>query len=172
MGLRTVSSKPRSGSKIKTLGELKPIVQGIQGEGRTVVWTNGCFDILHAGHVTYLIEAARQGDILIVGLNSDASVREVKGPGRPINTEAHRALVLSALECTGYVTVFSGESPLPLLDELRPDVYAKGGDYDLDTIHQEERRFVEGYGGTICIVPGVEGLSTTGIIDRMGRSKA
>lgn len=158
-------------SKVKSLVELKPIVQRIQREGRTVVWTNGCFDILHAGHVTYLIEAARQGDVLIVGLNSDASVREVKGPGRPINAQAERALVLSALECIDYVTIFSDASPLPLLDELRPDVYAKGGDYGLDTIHQEERRFVEGYGGTICIVPGVEGLSTTEIIDRMGRSR-
>lgn len=158
-------------SKVKSLVELKPIVQRIQREGRTVVWTNGCFDILHAGHVTYLIEAAQQGDVLIVGLNSDASVREVKGPGRPINAQAERALVLSALECIDYVTIFSDASPLPLLDELRPDVYAKGGDYKLDTIHQEERRFVEGYGGTICIVPGVEGLSTTEIIDRMGRSR-
>lgn len=158
-------------SKVKSLVELKPIVQRIQREGKTVVWTNGCFDILHAGHVTYLIEAARQGDVLIVGLNSDASVREVKGPGRPINAEAERALVLSALECIDYITIFSDASPLPLLEELRPGVYAKGGDYALDTIHQEERRLVEGYGGTICIVPGVQGLSTTEIINRMGRSQ-
>jgi D-beta-D-heptose 7-phosphate kinase/D-beta-D-heptose 1-phosphate adenosyltransferase len=154
-------------AKVKTLAELKIQMPQLQLDGRIVVWTNGCFDLLHAGHVTYLMRARELGDALIVGLNSDASVRENKGPGRPVNNEDDRALVMAALACVDYVTIFGDKTPMPLLDALRPNIYAKGGDYTVDTIVQEERRFVEGYGGTIAIIPGVEGRSTTNTIERI-----
>ena len=154
-------------AKLKSLDELAVIVERLKREGKSVVWTNGCFDILHVGHVTYLLNAARQGDVLVVGLNSDASVRENKGPGRPIQNDDDRALVLSSLECVGYITIFGDKTTVGILDVLKPDVYAKGGDYTLDTIVQEERRVVEGHGGRIAIIPGVEGQSTTNVIDRI-----
>lgn len=154
-------------AKLKTIDELKSEIEQLHNEGKRVVWTNGCFDILHLGHITYLQKAAALGDVLIVGLNSDASVRAIKGPDRPIINEMDRAFVLSALECVGYVTIFHEESPLEILKRLQPDVYAKGGDYTLDTIVQTERRAVEAYGGKIAILPAVEGRSTTNIIARI-----
>ncbi len=159
-------------AKLKTLDELRTIAQRAREEGRRIVWTNGCFDILHVGHITYLQRAAALGDVLVVGLNSDASVRAVKGSERPIIPEVDRAVVLSALECVGYITIFSEESPLAVLKEIRPDVYAKGGDYTVDTIVQEERRAVEAYGGEIAIIPGVEGRSTTNIIARIAQDRS
>ena len=156
--------------KCVTLDALRPIVGRLKEAAKRVVWTNGCFDILHAGHVTYLLGARAQGDVLVVGLNSDASVRENKGPGRPITNEQDRALVLSALACVDYVVIFLDKSPLPILETLKPDVYAKGGDYTIDTIVQEERRLVEGYGGSIALLPGVEGASTTSIIEKLQNS--
>ena len=150
-----------------SLEALRNIVAGLQAKGKTVVWTNGCFDIIHAGHVTYLMQAKREGDVLVVGLNSDESVRAVKGPDRPIVPEAERALILSALECVDYVTVFSENDVTRILEELKPDVYAKGGDYTLETINQDERRLVEGYGGRIALIPGVDGRSTTNLVERL-----
>lgn len=158
-------------AKLKTLEELKPIVARLKQGGRRVVWTNGCFDILHVGHITYLLKAREQGDVLVVGLNSDRSVRENKGPDRPVVNEQNRALVLSALECVDYVILFDGKTPMPLLEALKPDVYAKGGDYTIETIVQPERRLVESYGGTIAIIPGVEGQSTTALIAKMSNAK-
>ena len=157
--------------KLRSLAELKPIVEKLKQNGKRVVWTNGCFDILHVGHITYLLHARQQGDVLLVGLNSDASVRLNKGPDRPVVNEKDRAVILSALECVDYVVIFDGETPMPLLEELEPDVYAKGGDYTIDTIVQPERRLVEGYGGEIAIIPGVEGQSTTALIKRIGQDK-
>lgn len=154
-------------NKIVTAEELEHLVEDRQREGKKVVWTNGCFDILHVGHVTYLLKAAREGDVLVVGLNSDASIRALKGPHRPVVPEADRALVLSSLECVDYVTIFDDESPAALLDFLKPDVYAKGGDYTIDTINQTERRIVEEYGGAIALIAGVEGQSTTAIIEKI-----
>ena len=154
-------------SKTKDIGELQKILDELRAKGKKIVWTNGCFDIMHAGHIRYLEKAAELGDILVVGLNSDKSVQSLKGPSRPIVPENERTIVLSALECVNYVTIFSETNPLPLLKALRPDIYAKGGDYSLDTIVQEERKIVEGYGGKIAIIPGVDGLSTTRIIDRI-----
>ncbi len=153
--------------KIKTLDELKTILHHLQQQGKSVVWTNGCFDILHAGHITYLMKARQAGDILVVGLNSDQSIREIKGPSRPIVPETERALILSAFECVDYVTLFSDPDTTGMLRALRPNVYAKGGDYTVDTINQEERRIIESYGGRIHIVPGVEGRSTTNIIAKI-----
>ncbi len=154
-------------AKLKRVEALQPILQKLREEGKRVVWTNGCFDILHVGHITYLLSARARGDVLVVGLNSDRSVRENKGPDRPVVNEEDRALVLSALECVDYVVIFDDKTPMPLLETLRPEIYAKGGDYTIDTIVQEERHLVEGYGGEIAIIPGVEGHSTTNIIDRI-----
>lgn len=153
--------------KLKTLPQLKKIVQQLKEQGKKIVWTNGCFDILHVGHITYLMQARKEGDVLIVGLNSDRSVRQIKGPDRPVINERNRALVLSALECVDYIVLFDEKSPLPIIKQLRPDVYAKGGDYTIDTLVQPERRFVESYGGRIALIPGVEGYSTTEIIHKV-----
>ncbi len=154
-------------AKVKTVEALKPIVEQLHREGKTVTWTNGVFDLLHAGHITYLMKAAALGDVLIVGINSDASARELKGPERPIIPEDNRALVLSALECVDYVVVFSEQTTVPVLECLRPDIYAKGGDYTLESVVQPERRLVEDYGGRIAIIPGVEGQSTTAILKKI-----
>ncbi len=165
--LETLLFSERRSAKVKTAEEMKPILEELRRKGKRIVWTNGCFDILHVGHITYLMHAKQKGDVLIVGLNSDASVRENKGPSRPVIGEQDRAVVLSALECVDYIVIFDGKTPMPLLEALKPDVYAKGGDYTLGTIVQEERRLVEGYGGEIAIIPGVEGHSTTAIINRL-----
>jgi len=154
-------------AKVKSLAQLKPLAQRLKAQGKRVVWTNGCFDLLHVGHITYLQRARQKGDLLVVGLNSDASVRENKGPNRPVVNERDRAVVLAALECVDYVIIFDGKTPMPLLEALQPDVYAKGGDYTIDTIVQTERRLVEGYGGAIAIIPGIEGQGTTQIIDKI-----
>lgn len=153
--------------KVKTLSQIQAIVHRLKREGKRIVWTNGCFDILHVGHIMYLQEARKEGDVMIVGLNSDASVRQNKGPDRPVVCEQDRAQVLSALECVDYIVIFDEKTPLPLLDMLRPDVYVKGGDYTLETIVQAERHLVEGYGGRIVIIPGREGKSTTYIINKI-----
>lgn len=153
--------------KVKRLHELLLIRENARRDGKTVVWTNGCYDILHAGHVLYLQAAKAQGDLLILGLNSDASVRRTKGPKRPIVNESERAIVLAALSCVDYIVIFDDDSPLEIIAALRPDVYAKGGDYTLDTINQSERRLVEGYGGTIALLPGVPGMSTSAVIERV-----
>jgi D-beta-D-heptose 7-phosphate kinase / D-beta-D-heptose 1-phosphate adenosyltransferase len=153
--------------KLKTPAELKPLIEKLKADGKRVVWTNGCFDILHVGHITYLLNARHKGDVLVVGLNSDRSVRENKGPDRPVVHEESRAIVLSALECVDYIILFDDRTPMKLLEELEPDVYAKGGDYTIDTIVQEERRLVEGYGGRIAIISGIDGESTTYVFDKI-----
>ncbi len=134
---------------------------------RTIVWTNGCFDILHAGHVAYLERAAALGDVLVVGLNTDASVRLSKGPLRPIVPEHERARLMAALACVDYVVLYDDQSPLELIRRVQPDIYAKGGDYNIDTINQPERRLMESMGGRIELLPGVPGLSTSYIIERI-----
>ncbi len=159
-------------SKLRKVEQLVALTEQLRQRGRTLVWTNGCFDLLHVGHITYLLRAAQEGDILIVGLNSDASVQSNKGPDRPVNNELHRAQVLSALECVDYVCIFDEPSPLGIIERLKPDVYAKGGDYTIDTINPDERRAVEGYGGRIAIIPGVEGQSTTAIIGKIAQENA
>lgn len=156
-------------SKIVTLDELFTIRNQFP-KNKKLVWTNGCYDILHAGHVIYLQKARSAGDALVVGLNSDASVRKFKGPHRPIVPEDQRAIVLAGLECVDYILIFSERSPLEIIGKLQPDVYAKGGDYTIDTINQPERHLVESYGGEIVIIPGVEGVSTTKIIQRIRES--
>jgi len=147
--------------------QLKDIVKQAKINGKKVVWTNGCYDILHAGHVIYLEKAKSLGDVLIVGLNSDASVQKNKGPLRPVVEENQRAKMISALSCVDYVVIFDDESPLKIIEELRPDIYVKGGDYTINTINQGERCLVESYGGEIALLPGIEGMSTTEMINRI-----
>lgn len=142
---------------------------GLQRSGRTLVATNGCFDVLHAGHVTYLEAARSLGDELLVGLNSDASVRALKGPERPINGEQDRALLLAALGCVSAVTVFGEARSGDFLRRVLPEVYVKGGDYNLETIDQDDRRIVEGAGGRIAFIPFLPGRSTTDLISRIRR---
>lgn len=141
----------------------------IRASGRKLVVTNGCFDILHLGHVTYLESARNLGDALLVGLNGDDSARQLKGPGRPINSESDRAAVLAALASVDGVCIFAERSALRFLTEVRPDIYVKGGDYRLDTLDQEERRTVEEAGGKIVILPFVPGKSTTALLEKISR---
>lgn len=154
--------------KILSGEELLRERERLRGEGKRLVFTNGCFDLLHVGHVRYLEAARREGDALVVAINSDASVRELKGAGRPIMTESERAEMLAALVMVDYVTVFDSLSPRLLIAELLPDVLVKGGDYSLDEIHG--RNEVEAAGGRVLSLPFVEGASTTGIIERIKRS--
>ena len=130
--------------------------------GQKIVFTNGCFDILHVGHVRLLRQAAEHGDVLVVGLNSDASVRRLKGPTRPLNSEAARAELLAALECVDLVTVFDDDTPLALIEAIRPDVLVKGGDYRPEEV--VGRVEVESWGGTLALIPLVEGHSTTNLV--------
>ena len=140
----------------------------LRDAGARVVFTNGCFDILHAGHVRYLAAARALGDYLILGLNSDASVRRrLKGETRPVNSEADRAEVVGALASVDYVVIFGEDTAEALIDEVRPAVYVKGGDYTRETL--PESRIVEAYGGEVAFIPLVAGKSTTNIIERAGR---
>lgn len=136
---------------------------------RRLVATNGCFDILHLGHVTYLEAARKEGDALLVAVNSDASVSAIKGPNRPVNNEQDRAAVLSALASVDAVLVFYEPDAMRMLAEVKPDIYAKGGDYTIDTINQDERRLVESQGGKVVVLGGVPGKSTTGLLEKMSR---
>ena len=155
--------------KIQLLKDLEKIVLRARQKGERVVWTNGCFDILHIGHVRYLAAARRLGDHLVVGLNSNASTRKLKGPGRPLVRQDQRAEVLAGLESVSYITIFSAASPFRLLERLQPDIFVKGGDYTVDTMDQRERAAIEHYGGKIRFIPFVTGSSTTGIIEKIRR---
>ena len=137
----------------------------LKRQGRKIVFTNGCFDVLHFGHVHYLLQARELGDILVIGLNSDDSVRRLKGPTRPINGEKERAFVLAALACVDYVVVFDEDTPKELIETVRPDVLVKGGDYTLDNIVGAD--FVTQNGGTVTTIPFVEGFSSTRIIEKL-----
>ena len=141
----------------------------LRAGGQRIVFTNGCFDILHTGHVRYLKAARSLGDCLAVGLNSDVSVRRLKGPERPVNVEADRAEVLDALFAVDYVTIFDEPTAEDLIARIRPDVYVKGGDYTLDTL--PEAKIVQQYGGRVAFVDLVPGRSTTKVIEKL-RGKA
>jgi rfaE bifunctional protein nucleotidyltransferase chain/domain len=134
--------------------------------GKKLVLTNGCFDLLHAGHVRYLEEARRLGDALIVAVNSDASVRELKGPDRPLNMEQDRAEVLSALRCVDHVTIFTGKRVTEVIRSLQPAIYAKGGDYTVETLDPGERAALEEAGTEISLLSLVPGRSTTSLLER------
>lgn len=157
-------------SKILSREMMAETVRRLKKQGRKVVFTNGCFDILHAGHVRYLREAKGMGDVLVVGLNSDESVRRLKGEGRPFVPEMDRAELLAALEMVDYITIFDEDTPAELISRLVPDVLVKGGDYRPNDV--AGREIVESSGGKVAIVPLFEGRSTTSLIARIkGRSK-
>jgi len=139
--------------------------QRLRAVGKRVVFTNGVFDLLHVGHVRYLAQARALGDALVVAINSDRTVRELKGPNRPIFDQSERAEIIAAMRYVDYVTIFDDVSPRSLIAELLPDVLVKGGDYDLDQIHGREE--VEAAGGKVISLPFVEGTSTTALIERM-----
>lgn len=134
-------------------------------KNKKVVFTNGCFDLLHVGHIRYLQEARRQGDILVVGVNSDASVKRLKGETRPIQNESDRMEILAALECVDFVTRFSEDTPEKLIHEIKPDVLVKGGDWPVDKIVGAS--FVQSYGGEVRTLLFVDGRSTTSLIEKM-----
>ena len=141
------------------------IVENQKKNGKKIVFTNGCFDILHVGHLTYMNEAKAQGDILIVGVNSDESVRRLKGLSRPINTEKDRAELLSGLKAVDFTVVFDEDTPMELIDELKPSIHVKGGDYKKEDL--PETIIVEKHGGEVRILKFVEGKSTTNIINKV-----
>jgi D-beta-D-heptose 7-phosphate kinase/D-beta-D-heptose 1-phosphate adenosyltransferase len=149
--------------KVLPRGELAVALQYRRQQGQRIVFTNGCFDLLHVGHIHYLHQARAMGDCLVVALNDDASVRLLKGNKRPLLPQDDRARLLAALACVDYVTLFSEATPLALIEFLRPHVLVKGGDYTLDTV--VGRKEVEAYGGEVRLVPYIPGTSTTGIID-------
>lgn len=156
--------------KIVGLERLQNALKAHRQPKERIVFTNGCFDILHVGHVRYLSAAKALGGILVVGLNSDASVRRIKGKGRPINSETDRAVVLAALTCVDYVVVFEEPDPLHLIQTLEPDVLVKGADWETAQIVGADR--VLGRGGEVIRIPLVEGVSTSGIIEKIRKAPA
>lgn len=151
--------------KLKSPSALAEIRDAMEAEGKRMVFTNGCFDLLHVGHVRYLQAAWELGDALAVAVNGDESVRALKGEGRPINNESDRAEVLAALECVDFVTVFPEVRVTSVLQTVRPQVYAKGGDYTVESLDPDERAVLEECGTEIVILPLVPGRSTTRIIE-------
>lgn len=149
--------------------DLQPLLKKLRAEGKTIVTTNGCFDILHVGHVRYLEETKKFGDILIVALNSDASVRRLKGEGRPINNEMDRAEVLNGLKSVDYVVLFDEDSPADLLAKIKPDVHTKGADYTVETL--PEAKIILENGGRLEFIKFVEGKSTTNTIKKINAQK-
>jgi rfaE bifunctional protein nucleotidyltransferase chain/domain len=141
----------------------------MRASGRKLVVTNGCFDILHLGHVTHLESARQFGDALLVGVNGDDATRQLKGADRPVNPESDRAAVLAALESVDGVCIFAEKTATRFLLAAKPDIYVKGGDYTLDTLNQEERHVVESAGGKIVIIPFVPGKSTTALLEKISR---
>ena len=154
--------------KILSPDELLGVRQGLRAAGKTLVFTNGVFDLLHVGHVRYLAAARALGDLLLVAINSDRSVGRLKGEGRPITNESERAEILAALRQVDYVTIFDDISPRALITQMLPDVLVKGGDYNLDEIHGREE--VEAAGGRVVSLPFIEGASTSAIIEKMKNS--
>jgi len=136
---------------------------------KKLVVTNGCFDILHLGHVSYLESARNFGDALLVGVNGDAATRQLKGAGRPVNSESDRAAVLAALQSVDGICIFTDKTATKFLAAAQPHIYVKGGDYTLDTLNQDERRAVEAAGGIIKIIPFVPGKSTTALLEKISR---
>lgn len=152
-------------TKIKSLSELRKITAKLKSQNKTIVFTNGCFDLLHYGHVQYLQEAKAKGDILIVAINSDSSVRKIKGADRPIVKEKDRLSLAAALESVDYVLLFNEKTPLRLIKELKPDILAKGADWKKDKIIGGD--FVSAYGGKVSTIKLQKGRSTSGIINKI-----
>lgn len=152
--------------KLKSVAELAALRDDFAARGKRLVFTNGCFDLLHVGHVRYLQAARALGDALLVAVNGDASVRALKGPSRPINSEDDRAEVLAGLACVDFVTLFHTERVTDLVRGIRPQIYAKGGDYTVESLDPGERGALEEVGAEIRILPLVPGKSTTAILEK------
>lgn len=157
--------------KLKSAEELSSIVEDLKKKQKKIVWTNGCFDILHPGHTKYLSKAKEKGDYLIVGLNSDESVKKIKGEGRPIYNQNQRAEVLSSLSCVDFILIYSEPTSKNYLSMFKPDIFAKGGDYTLETINPEEKKIVEEYNGKIIFIDVGEKTSTTKTIEKIKNHK-
>jgi rfaE bifunctional protein nucleotidyltransferase chain/domain len=157
--------------KIVDLDAMSRLAKELRAAGKRVVATNGCFDLLHVGHVRYLQSARALGDVLVIGLNGDRSVGELKGPGRPINNERDRAEVLAALESVDFVSIFPEKRATRFLESVAPDIYVKGGDYAPDTLDAEERAALEKIGAEIRFIPFAAGYSTTAIISQLKNSE-
>ena len=145
--------------------EASKLIEDLKKQGKQVVFTNGCFDILHVGHMTYLEEAKEFGDYLFVGVNSDESVKRLKGPTRPINSEVDRAELLAGLKAVDYTVIFTEDTPVELIVELKPSIHVKGGDYKKEDL--PETKVVESYGGRVEIVSLVEGKSTSNVVKKI-----
>ena len=161
----TLQLKMTFKTKIQTLSSSKELIQDLKSLGHKIVFTNGCFDILHLGHITYLEQAKENGDILIVGLNSDASVKRLKGAERPIKDEESRASILAALSSVDLVIIFEEDTPVDLISAVAPDVLVKGGDYNKEDIVGAD--FVEEHGGKVEVLPFLEGYSSTDLINKL-----
>ena len=159
-------------AKVIDLLDLADRCEKLRAAGKKIVATNGCFDLLHVGHVRYLQAARALGDLLIVGLNSDHSVHELKGAGRPITTQSDRAEILAALECVDLVTIFPEIRATTFLAAVRPAVYVKGGDYTTGTLDQEERAILKEIGAAIRLIPFETEYSTSGLIEQICRSRS
>lgn len=152
-------------NKIKKLPELKQIIANLKSEGKKIVFTNGCFDLIHLGHIELLIQAKSKGDLLVVAINSDASVKIIKEKGRPVNKEEARARIIAALESVDFVTIFDEDNPLNVITALEPDILVKGGDWkDEDIVGKD---FVLAYNGKVLTLPYRKSYSTTAIIKRI-----
>jgi rfaE bifunctional protein nucleotidyltransferase chain/domain len=157
--------------KVVPLEELQQRANKLRAAGKKIVATNGCFDLLHLGHIRYLTAARALGDALIVGINGDQSVRELKGAGRPVTSESDRAEIVAALECVDLVTIFPDVRATRFLELAAPDIYVKGGDYNQDTLNAEERQALQKIGAKIDIVPFERGYSTSDLLARLNKVK-
>lgn len=154
--------------KLINRNQIAEVVRNVKAAGKTLVFTNGCFDIIHAGHVRYLAEARKLGDYLIVALNSDRSVQELKGPTRPVNHQEDRAEVMAALAAVDYVVIFDERTAESLISEIKPNIYVKGGDYCIEDI--PEAKIVAGNGGKTVLIPEVPGRSSSNIIKKISET--
>jgi len=152
-------------SKIKTINELKSIVEELKVQNKKIITTNGVFDIIHIGHIRYLQEAKKLGDVLIIGINSDSSVKRIKGQDRPLNNANDRAETLAALQCVNYVTIFNENDPIIFLKTIKPNIHVKGGDYNMNKIIEKDT--VEENEGVVKLIPEVKGYSTTNFINKI-----
>lgn len=152
---------------VESYSDLAEIIAERQARGEKIVFTNGVFDLLHVGHLRYLQEARSLGDALLIAVNSDSSVKRIKGPTRPLNAELERAEILDGLRCVDYVTIFESSTPVPVIEIVRPALYVKGGDYTVDTL--PETPVVRSYGGEVKILGFTEGRSTTRLIESMSK---
>jgi D-beta-D-heptose 7-phosphate kinase/D-beta-D-heptose 1-phosphate adenosyltransferase len=150
--------------QVRKFDDIEQALAPLKAEGKKIVFTNGCFDLLHVGHVRYLQEAKSLGDVLVVGVNSDASVKRLKGPTRPVQIEADRAEILAALGCVGFTVIFTDDTPETLIHKVKPDILVKGGDWKIEQI--VGGTFVAGYGGQVMSLQFIDGKSTTKLIEK------